>query len=206
MFRKLGTAVILTGFAITLGATAGADEARAASCSAGKPRAEMTNADAQALYECLKEAMFDNYNKGDKRWIPPEFVSEYRDWKAANTAPAAPGFHGERYLVTYVSPAGYEEYTAFKEEDVNIPAGTLIAKESFDVAEDGSAKAGPLFIMQKVEEDKSPETMDWYYMMVMPNGTPAAVDVMTGCNECHVSTFGSRGGLGYPDEEVRVGN
>lgn len=178
--------------------------AHAADCSAGKPRAGMTNQDAQAVYDCLKDAMYENYNKGDKGWIPVEFVKDYRNWKPANTLPAAPGFHGERYLYTYVNPIGYDEYTAFKDENVNIPAGTLIAKESFDVAEDGKASAGPLFIMQKVAAGTSPKTNDWYYMMVMPNGAPAAVPVEQACSQCHMENFGFRGGLGYPVEDVRV--
>ena len=32
-----------------------------------------------------------------------------------------------------------------------------------------------------------------------------AVPVITACSECHQGNFGFRGGLGYPDEEVRVG-
>lgn len=186
--------------------TLAASPAAAAACAAGKPRAEMTVADAQGVYDCLKDAMYENYNKRDKRWIPAEVVRDYRDWKLANTGPAAPGFHGERYLMTWVNAAGYDAYTEFRDEDVSIPAGTWIVKESFDVAEDGQAKAGPLFIMQKVEAGTSPKTMDWYYMMVMPNGAPAAVNVFTACNECHVETFGHQGGLGYPVEEVRVRN
>lgn len=206
MGHRLGTTVILAGLAVMLAPGSDSGDAIAASCSAGKPRASMSNEDAQAVYDCLKDAMYESYNKGDKRWIPAEFVRDYRDWKTANTLPAAPGFHGERYLITYVNPTGYAEYTAFKEEDVNIPAGTVIAKESFDVAEDGTASAGPLFIMQKVAAGTSPSTGDWYYMMVAPNGQPAAVPVEQACNQCHMETFGSRGGLGYPVEEVRVKN
>ena len=39
--------------------------------------------------------------KGDKRWIPAEFVADYRGWTPANTLPANPGFHGGRFLLTY---------------------------------------------------------------------------------------------------------
>ncbi|MEQ8334281.1 cytochrome P460 family protein [Nisaea sp.] len=180
--------------------------AQAASCEAGKSRADMTEADAQAVYDCLQSVMYENYNKGGKNWIPAEYVKNYRDWKLANTAPAAPGFHGDRYLMTWVNPVGYDAYVEFRDENVEIPAGTIIAKESFDVAENGSAKAGPLFIMQKVEEGRSPETLDWYYMMVSPGGAPVAVDVISACSECHKENFGHQGGLGYPVLDVRVGN
>ena len=150
--------------------------------------------------------MYQSYNTGTKLWIPAEFVSEYRAWKLANTAPAAPGFHGERYLMTWVNSTGYDAYTEFRDEDVQIPSGTVIVKESFDVAENGAAKAGPLFIMEKVAEGTSPETMDWYYMMVSATGAPVAVNVISACSECHKENFGFQGGLGYPVPDVRVGN
>lgn len=206
MAHRLATTILLAGLAVLLEPGIGAGQTNAAACTAGKPRASMSNQDAQAVYDCLKASMYENYNKGDKRWIPPEFVRDYRDWKAANTLPAAPGFHGERYLFTYVNPTGYAEYTAFKDENVNIPAGTIIAKESFEVAADGVARAGPLFIMQKVAAGTSPKTGDWYYMMVAPDGQPVGVPVEQACSQCHMENFGFRGGLGYPAEDVRVKN
>ena len=143
-------------------------------------------------------------NKGNKRWIPAEFVKDYRNWGLASTAPAAPGFHGQRFLVTYVNAVGFDEYTEYKSANVNIPAGTVIAKESFKVSESGKATAGPLFFMQKAEAGASPKTDDWYYMMVMPNGAPAAVNVFSACSACHMENFGESGGLGYPVEDVRI--
>lgn len=184
----------------------GASAAHAA-CEAGKPAAELTHEDAQALYECLAEDMHAGYMEGDKRWIPEEFVADYRGWTVANTAPAAPGFHAGRYLSTWVNDTGAEEYLKYLEErEDDMPAGTVIAKESFDVSEDGVATAGPLFIMQKVEEGTSPDSEDWYYMMVAPNGRPQAVEVYTACVACHTGNFGYRDSLGYPMEDVRVGN
>ena len=73
------------------------------------------------------------------------------------------------------------------------------------MTEAGKVQKGPLFIMQKVAAGVSPETDDWYYMAVAPNGKPMAVPVMTACNECHIGIYGSQGGLGYPVPEVRVG-
>ncbi len=93
----------------------------------------------------------------------------------------------------------------FAEENVFIPAGTVIAKESFSVTAAGKVKPGPLFIMEKRVAGVSPETNDWYYMAVAPSGTPMAVNVMKACNECHMGNFGDQGNLGYPDPEVRVG-
>ncbi|MEQ8603522.1 MAG: cytochrome P460 family protein [Marivibrio sp.] len=185
-------------------AVLGADRAHAA-CDVDKPRAEMSYEDAQAVWECLKDDLYAGYNAGPKRWIPKAFVEDYRDWGLASTLPADPGFHSGRYLLTYVNETGFDAYTEFAEgDDVTVPAGTVIAKESFTVTEDGAARKGPLFFMQKVEAGVSPETDDWYYMMVAPGGQPMAINVYTACSQCHQETFAHQGGMGYPVPEVRV--
>ncbi|MHA1528434.1 MAG: cytochrome P460 family protein [Alphaproteobacteria bacterium] len=176
-----------------------------AACDPGKSVDDLIFEEAQVVYDCIAADLHAGYMKGDKKWIPAEFVADYRNWTPANTLPANPGFHGGRFLLTWINEVGAEEYLKFADEDVNIPAGAVIAKESFAVTVAGKVKKGPLFIMQKVEAGVSPETNDWYYMAVAPNGTPMAVNVMKACNECHMENYGFQGGLGYPDPEVRVG-
>lgn len=173
-----------------------------AACKSDVPGDEMTFDQAQEVYACLSEKMHTQYKQGDKQWIPAEFVQDYRNWTQVSTKPAAPGFHGGRFLITFVNDKGVDAYLQWGEAE--IPAGTLIAKESFKVDENGATTVGPLFFMQKTEAGKSPETDDWYYMMVGPNGQPQAVDVMTACNECHQGNFGQQAGLGFPVPEVRL--
>ena len=182
-----------------------ATAAQAASCDPGKDGNDLTFEEAQKVYDCIEADLHAGYMKGDKKWIPAEFVADYRNWTLANTLPANPGFHGGRFLMTRINDVGAEAYLKFAEENVVIPAGTVIAKESFAVTEKGEVQPGPLFIMQKVAAGVSPETDDWYYMMVGPDGTPQAVPVMVACNECHMGNYGHQGDLGYPDPEVRVG-
>lgn len=178
----------------------------AAACDPGKSAGDMSVEDAQKVYECIAEDLAKGYaKKSDKRWIPWDRFAEYRGWTKASTAPAAPGFHTGRFLVTYVNETGAEAYMKY-EDDPTIPAGTLIAKESFAVTDKGTLEKGPLFLMEKVAAGTSPETMDWYYMMVAPNGAPVAVNVMAACNTCHMENFGHQGALGYPVEEVRAAN
>lgn len=171
-------------------------------CNLTIPRDDMTNRDAHAVYTCLADAMSVGYQTGDKRWIPAVFVEDYRNWTAASTLPADPGVHGERFLFTYVNSIGAEEYRKFADEDVAMPVGSVIAKESFSVGEDGKAKAGPLFLMQKAEVGASPKTNDWYYMAVAPNGTPMAPNVYTACNACH-EAYADSDYMAYPEEDVR---
>ncbi|MBO6510501.1 cytochrome P460 family protein [Roseibium sp.] len=196
--RKLS--VWLGGAVASLALTATAH----AACDVQKPGYELTGDEAEEIYDCLKADLQAGYQKGPKRWISEDFVKDYPDWTKASAFPAAPGFHGGRFLVTYVNAIGADEYLKYKPENVTIPAGTRIAKESFAVNDDGKVSRGPLFLMEKVAAGKSPETDDWYYMMVGPNGAPQAVNVMTACSECHMENFGEQGGLGYPVEDARI--
>ncbi|GMG85300.1 hypothetical protein LNKW23_45180 [Paralimibaculum aggregatum] len=198
MTEFLKRAALAAGLVLAAGAAE-------AACEAGKPGDELDGAEAGAVYDCLADAMHAGYRKKGKRWIPEAFVNDYRGWTKASAFPAAPGFHAGRFLVTWVNGAGAAEYMKYA-EDPAIPAGTVIAKESFSVDDDGKARAGPLFLMQKVEAGTSPETDDWYYMMVAANGTPMAVEVISACSACHQGNYGFQGGLGYPVEEARIGN
>ena len=174
-----------------------------AACDAGKAGVDLTGAEAQAVYDCLKADMFAGYKKGNKGWIPRSYVEDYRGWTSASTFPAAPGFHGERFLLTFVNDIGAEQYLKYEDEGFTMPAGTLIAKESFSVDDNGKAKIGPLFIMEKAAAGKSPQTNDWYYMMVAANGRPQAVNVVQACHACHAG-FEASDGMAYPVEEARV--
>jgi len=175
-----------------------------AACDSQVPGYELSGDQAQSVYDCLRADLQAGYQSGAKRWIPEEFVKEYPGWTKASAFPAAPGFHGGRFLVTYVNSRGAQEYLKYKKENVQIPAGTRIAKESFAVDDDGKVSKGPLFLMEKTAPGTSPETDDWYYMMVSPQGAPQAVDVMTACSSCHQGSFGEQGGLGYPVEDARI--
>ena len=115
----------------------------AAACKAPAAADEMTPAQAAAVFDCLKAGMQAGYAKGPKRWIPKSYVSDYRSWTVASSAPAAPGVHGDRFLMTWVNAAGAETYLKYADEGVSVPAGTVIAKESFTIGKDGTARPGP---------------------------------------------------------------
>ena len=190
--------------AAVAGILAFAPAAGAAECDPGKAGTKLTRAEAQKVYDCIAADLHAGYMIGAKRWVPGGYVADYRNWTPVNTMPANPGFHGGRFLLTWVNTVGAEEYLKYADENVNVPPGTVIAKESFEVTDAGEVQKGPLFIMEKVVAGVSPETDDWFYMMVAPNGQPQAVPVITACSECHQGNFGHQGGLGYPAEDVRI--
>jgi hypothetical protein len=127
-------------------------------------------------------------------------VKDYRNWTPASSIPAAPGVHGNRFLFTYVNKIGANAYLKYASGNIKIPAGTLIAKESFSVNRKGKVKKGPLFFMEKVATGKSPKTNDWYYYAVTAAGAAMAVNVEKACHSCHAAYAH----LGYPVPDARI--
>ncbi len=193
-------AVAITGAFAATGVSTPA-HALDANCGIGKSADEVSYREAHDVYLCLERKMFDGYNTGDKKWVNPAHVGQFRTWTAASTLPANPGVHSNRFLFTYVNPIGQSAYQQYA-EGVKMPAGTVIAKESFTISKKGKAKPGPLFIMEKVAAGTSPKTGDWFYTMVNANGKPQAINVFRACHDCH-SGFEDTDFLGFPVEETR---
>jgi hypothetical protein len=52
-----------------------------------------------------------------------------------------------------------------------LPAGSVVAKDSFAVTAAGDVFAGPLFIMEKMSQGFNAASRDWRYTMIMPDGS-----------------------------------
>jgi len=97
-------------------------------------------------------------------------AAQYTNWSTFNTAPYISGTHGNRYVNNYANPVAEGPYGKY--EDVgSIPAGGVLAKDSFGVNGKGQVGVGPLFLMEKMEAGFNPPTGDWKYVMIMPNGS-----------------------------------
>lgn len=129
------------------------------------------------------------------------FAKAYSAWKPAASAPAKPGVHGSRYLMTYVNDIGHATYVKYAPTNVNMPVGSIVAKESFKLRK-GVFKPGPLFFMEKVGIDKAPDTDGWFYSGVKPNGK-AMKSSQSFCHGCHKG-YGGQDFLGYPVPEARL--
>ena len=160
---------------------------------------DLEEAQVVALYDCLKDKMATGYAKeGDA------VGSEYRSWAVTSTRPAVAGPHGNRLLQTFANDVAAEEYLKFAEEGVVMPVGSVLAKESISISKKKkTARPGPLFIMTKMEAGSIPETADWLYAGVQPNGKPMKFK-QSFCHDCH-SAFDTQDSLAYPLEEVRIG-
>lgn len=92
---------------------------------------------------------------------PLEIGSDWNSYTKLNTEPVKSDDHGGRWVDTYVNDVGVE---AYKAEDAEIPVGTIVVKTS--VQNDGGkpgTKAGPIFVMKKMEAGFDEPNGDWYY-------------------------------------------
>ncbi|SFN80483.1 Cytochrome P460 [Roseovarius lutimaris] len=152
------------------------------------------------IYDCIKAEMVEKYTKGDN-----DVAAAYRDWTVSSTRPAVAGAHGNRLLQTFANDIAAEQYLKFADEGVVMPVGSVLAKESITISKKKKkAVTGPLFIMTKVEAGGAPETADWVYSAVQPNGKMMKFK-QSFCHDCHVS-WEAQDMLAYPLEEVRVSN
>lgn len=153
-----------------------------------------------ALYACLEARMATGYaQEGDP------VAGAYRGWTVTATRPAVAGPHGNRLLQTFANDIAATEYMKFAEQGVVMPVGSVLAKESITISKKNkTARPGPLFVMTKMDTGSIPETDDWLYAGVQPNGKPMTFK-QSFCHDCH-SAYSDQDSLAYPLEEVRIGS
>lgn len=136
-------------------------------------------------------------------------VEGYTTWQNFATAPYQSATHGSRYVNNYADKTGAESYGKF--EDVGtMPAGSVLAKDSFVVNPDGTVAVGPLFVMAKADAGEMAETAGWQYRMIMPDGSLFGTTGGEGsqkvqfCAECHAAVAEVQDSLFFMPEEFRV--
>ena len=176
-----------------------ASSAAYAACTAPALKDDLTDEQIVEVYECIKGELRAGYAQSDNPW-----ASDYVNWGATATRPAAPGPHGNRFLMTFVNEIGLEEYNKYSDEreDNPMPVGTVIAKEVFNVNKKKEVKKGQLFFMEKVAAGNADEFGNWIYSAVKSNGKPMKISQKF-CHDCH-GAFSDQDSLGYPDEDVRL--
>ncbi len=188
------TWIAVAGMALAV--TGGA--AQAEECTFDKKAIDFEQADIDRLYNCVNDKLAEGYAKEGH-----EIGSTYRDWQVTATGPAAPGPHGDRFLLTYANDVAFEEYVAYREDGgFSMPVGSVLAKESYKLSKKGKPRRGPLFIMTKMAAGEADETDNWLYAGVQPNGKVMKVK-QSFCHDCHTA-FSDRDSMGYPDPDVRL--
>ena len=175
-----------------------------AACSTTTPKDDITQEEANALYDCIQASLLEGYSKATD--VPG--VPQYRDWPLVTTAPLVSATHGRMFVNHFVNEAGAEIYKKWEDMDgAKFPVGTIFAKESFRVTKKGEVKRGPLFLMEKVAADQAPD--GWVYTRLFPNGKYQRTggnksEKMVFCHDCHAATLEDQDAAFFPPEEYRV--
>jgi len=163
----------------------------------------LTHADAVAAYDCILGQMRAGYRKSGN-----ETAVRYVEWRRYSMAPYRAATHGNRYVLNYANPTA-RAYGAFENAGI-MPAGSVLAKDSFTVGDNGRLSAGPLFIMQKMTAGFNASSGNWKYTMIMPSGAvfgetrgknSAGVEF---CAECHAAVADEQDHMMFLPEEYRV--
>ncbi len=168
-----------------------------AACTTTTAKDDLTDDQVVELYECIKGELREGYaSMGDER------AKAYTEWGVTSTIPGGVGNHGSRYLMTFVNETGFDQYVKFSDDGSEMPVGTVIAKESFNVSKKGQVKKGPLFFMEKVAAGEADEYGNWVYSALQPKGKVMKIKQKF-CHDCH-GNFEDQDALGYPEEDYRV--
>ncbi len=171
-------------------------------CGAGGG-VELTDAEAVQLYDCLLKELKAAYEKSDN-----VVALSYASWPRYSRNAYVSETHGNRYVQNYANLAA-RAYGAY-ENAGTMPAGAKLAKDSFSVTADGRATTGPLFIMEKMPAGFNPDSDDWRYTMIMPNGSVfgstkgAGSQKVEFCVGCHMSLAPDSDSMLFLPEEYRV--
>ena len=148
---------------------------------------DLSKADALILYNSIFDAMVLGYGKSED----PTGIT-FHLWRRYNDAPYRSKTHGNRYVNNYANAIAKDAGYGQQIEGQVMPAGAILAKDSFTYTGAADVFAGALFIMEKLPSGTSPDTADWRYAMIMPDGsifgdsrdTPEKVAF---CHECHTA-------------------
>jgi hypothetical protein len=133
---------------------------------------------------------------------------EFLSYRRYSTHPYVSATHGGRYVHNYANETG-RAYGAF-ENAGELPEGTRLAKPSFSVNSEGQASLGPLFVMEKMGDGWNPDSGDWRYTMIMPNGSMVGETKGSGANNvefcvgCHMAVTPQQDSVMLLPKEYRV--
>lgn len=133
----------------------------------------------------------------------------YRDWRRYNWAPYRSATHGDRFVNQYANAiaAAYGDFG--ENDDVRLPVGSVVAKDSFAITADGEVFFGPLFLMEKMPEGFDPPARDWRYSMILPDGSYFGItegessERVAFCATCHRTAGDEQDHLFFVPEDNR---
>ncbi|MEM7463030.1 MAG: cytochrome P460 family protein [Pseudomonadota bacterium] len=146
--------------------------------------AQNAEAEAGKIYQSLKDEMEVSYEMSG---IPE--IKNYQSWDLFNSLPYLSETHGRRYVNNYANKVG-ANYGKLAKGEKHAP-GTVLAKDSLTLTDNGQFFPGALFIMEKLAAGTNPQTADWRYIMISPDGsvfgdtTGDQRENVNYCHDCH---------------------
>lgn len=146
----------------------------------------LEDAELERIYAGIKKDLARRYALSDVT-----AVNTYQRWTRYNRAPYLSAAHGNRYVNHYVNAPG-KAYGLY-EKAGPMPVGTVIAKDTFTIAEDGTVRPGPNLVMEKMPKGFNYVSGDWRYSAIMPDGSVlgvtkgAASETVEFCISCHLA-------------------
>jgi hypothetical protein len=158
---------------------------------------------AEEIYQSIRDNLRDHYARsGD-----PLFVA-YQNWKRFTRLPYRSPNHGERFVNHYANDVA-EAYKKY-EKAGELPAGSIVIKDSFTVTGRGQVMTGPLFMMEKMPTGFRSLAGTWRFMMLRPDGTIVGLtggvneNAVRFCAECHVKAGKDQDYLYFMPDEARL--
>lgn len=191
----LGTLTLLTVGASVLFAQTTDEDAHLAI----ENPAELTKDEARGHYKSLARRMARGYAAAQM-----DLIRNYQNWPLFNDAPYISATHGQRFVNSYANRMAHN-YATLQEGEV-LPVGSVLAKDSMTVTDEGNVHPGALFVMEKLPAGTNPDTADWRYIMVMPDGSLFGdtmgnrADAVAYCHVCHEAVADRDYTFYVPDE------
>lgn len=145
----------------------------------------LSAAEVDSAYACVKAFMLEAYGGS----AHPAAL-DYPNWRLFSTAPYRSRAHARRYVSNYANRIAAARYGRF-EQVGEMPVGSMLAKDSFSVTASGRVVIGALALMEKMPPGFSPDTGDWRFTLVLPDGRVLGATgdrnaVAVGfCADCH---------------------
>ncbi len=189
-------------------------------CAAAAEAPELTDAEAVALYECVLKAISEKSayfeDAGEAKIIKASWsdsgmaeAADFVTWKNFAKRPYVSATHGGRFVTNHANAIGAEAYGRYEKVGA-MPAGGIAAKPSFTISAQGEAMLDTLFLMEKASAGSFPDSNDWIYTAIMPDGSLMGrtggqnSDMMEFCVACHAALGEGQDDLTFLPEELRV--
>lgn len=150
-------------------------------CGAGeKEPPVLSDAERVAAYDCVAPYLAKAYAKSCR-----PAARTYPEWRRFSKLSYPAEAHGIRFMNNYANETARDDYGKW-EAGGTMPAGSVLAKDSFIVGENGAIAVGPLFLMSKGAAGSNAVRRDWTYTMIMPDGSVREdAGIQKFCNDCH---------------------